>query len=115
MTWVRHDTSCRKHDLPSLRQHLREAYVSAACSASIVEFLRDECFTTQTADTSVTPPPTLPPTVKAASDLDVAELQAAQSPRNYENMLVVIGVHGARWNQPIVHAYSFNTRVSFID
>ncbi|KAL8586126.1 hypothetical protein ACOMHN_065089 [Nucella lapillus] len=99
--WVKQDLACRGQHLDDIVAQLCLHQLSDSCYANLQAFSK---FTCASCSTVLPEHPQLICLGGSSS-----ELTLGRPSRNYEQMLVVMGVHKATKMLPAVHAYSFNT------
>ncbi|KAK6989510.1 kelch-like protein 24 [Biomphalaria glabrata] len=109
VSWLRHDIGSRAKFFNDICVNLRLRYLSEDSSNRLLTFIRNECHLKDSILEGLTEN-------RRYSFPEASSAVAMETPlssRNYENMLVVIGVHKATGILPTVHAYSFNTKMWF--
>lgn len=107
VSWIRHDISNRAKYFNEICVNLRLRYLSEDSFSKLINFVRNECHIADSILEGFVENRRY--SFPEASNSVVVE--APLSSRNYENMLVVIGIHRATGILPSVQAYSFNTKV----
>lgn len=109
ISWLRHDISIRAKYFNEICVNLRLRYLSEDAFGKLLMFVHNECHIRDSILEGFMEN-------KRSSFPEASNAVVVDPPlssRNYENMLVVIGVHRATGILPSVQAYSFNTRVSY--
>ena len=107
ISWLKHDIGTRTRYLSEIFTNLRLRFISDDCFTWLLDFIKIECplkdshFEKFISNRRHSFP----------EDPNSVIMDNALTSRNYENMLVVVGVHRAIGILPSVHAYSFNTKV----
>ncbi|KAK7100959.1 kelch-like protein 23 [Littorina saxatilis] len=100
MKWVKHDLSCRTQHLDALVSSLCLHMLSPVCYSNLAAFSKFTCASCS--------PSLLPEHPRRRSQTgSSSDLALGRRSRNYEEMLVVLGVHKSTKMLPAVHAYSF--------
>ena len=97
--WIKQDLACRSQHLEAVLGCLCLPVLSTTCYSNLLTFTKFTCASHSTL---------LPELPQRMSITTASELGLGSRSRNYEEMLVVIGVHKSTKMLPAVHAYSFN-------
>lgn len=98
--WVKHDLASRAQHLDAVVSHLCLHMLSPACYSGLLAFSKFTCASCS----ALLPEHPRRMSVTGTS----SELTVGRRSRNYEEMLVVLGVHKSTKMLPGVHAYSFS-------
>lgn len=107
VSWIRYDIKTRSKYVNEICMNLRLRYLSEDALLHLISFVRNECHM----DDSVLEGFMESKRYSFSEASAGVSIETSLTSRNYENMLVVIGVHKATGILPSVHAYSFNTKV----
>ncbi|CAG5115811.1 unnamed protein product [Candidula unifasciata] len=109
ISWIKHDISKRTKYFNEICVNLRLRYLSEDSFSKLLTFVHNECHITDSILEGFMENKRY--SFPEASNSVVVDTPL--SSRNYENMLVVIGIHRATGILPSVQAYSFNTKMWF--
>lgn len=108
ISWLRHDINARTRYLSEIFSNLRLRFMSDDCFGSLLDFIKIECPLKDSHFENL-----IENRRYSFPEDSNSVMDNSLTSRNYENMLVVIGVHRAIGILPTVHAYSFNTKMWF--